>query len=157
MTPVAAVTGRYPRDLDLAEDRLMSRITTVASGLLIGGLLFGMGGVSPGDDQPDVSPGPLPPVGSRVITLPIAIDRAVSGFLKPGVRVDIIGRDEGRYKGVVVVPDVMVYQVRDEEGDGELQLTFQVSPLQASVLDLLHEKLGKLSISLRNTASEKRR
>ncbi len=132
----------------------MSRIASVASGLLIVVVLFGTAGTSPGEDQPDVLPGLLP-VGSRAISLPIAIDRAASD-IKPGVRVDISARDEGRYEGEVVVRDALVLKVRDEERPGERRLLFQVSPLQAGVLDLL-QKRGKLGIALRGQASEKAR
>ncbi len=132
----------------------MSRITSVASGLLIVVLFFGTAGTSPGEDQPDVSPGLLP-VGSRAIALPIEIDRAAPA-IKPGTRVDVSARDEGRYKGEVVVRDALVLKVRDGERPGERRLLFQVSPLQASVLDLL-QKRGKLGIAPREQASEKLR
>ena len=134
----------------------MSRITSVALGLLIGGMAFGTGGTFRAEDQPDVIPGPLP-VGSRAIALPIAAMGRVASHVKPGVRVDISARDEGRYKGEVVVRDALVLSVADEERSGERQLVFQVSPLQARVLDLLLQSRGKVSISLREQSSEQPR
>jgi hypothetical protein len=52
---------------------------------------------------------------------------------------------------------ILVLSVADEERSGELQMVFQVSPLQARVLDLLLQSRGKVSISLREQSSEQPR
>jgi Flp pilus assembly protein CpaB len=119
-------------------------------------MAFGTGGIFRAQDQPDVRPGLLP-VGSRAIELPIAAMGRVASHVKPGVRVDISARDQGRYKGEVVVRDARVLSVADQERSGERQVVFQVSPLQARVLDLLLQTREKLSISLREQAAEQPR